>query len=158
MRHDLHHLATGYGTDMRGEAEISAWELRGGVRSLGLYTGCIVLSGALLGLLLAPIRTIRAWRANARRSLFGAKLDYEYYELLDLTVAQLRERPDVPEAGLNHRRHDLSSLAPADNRFKPQFLRPHTRSRLGERSCGSGRACGDRRRRRWSHRESSSSL
>src|SRR5262245_66055231 len=28
--HDLHHVATGYATDWRGEAEISAWELGAG--------------------------------------------------------------------------------------------------------------------------------
>jgi len=28
--HDLHHVATGYDTTVRGEAEISAWELGAG--------------------------------------------------------------------------------------------------------------------------------
>ncbi len=28
--HDAHHLITGYGTDMRGEAELTAWELASG--------------------------------------------------------------------------------------------------------------------------------
>jgi hypothetical protein len=28
--HDTHHLLTGYGTDVRGEAEITAWELASG--------------------------------------------------------------------------------------------------------------------------------
>jgi len=32
--HDLHHVATGYGTDLAGEGEISAWELRAGLRGL----------------------------------------------------------------------------------------------------------------------------
>lgn len=29
-RHDLHHVATGYGTDLIGEAEISSWEIGAG--------------------------------------------------------------------------------------------------------------------------------
>ena len=28
--HDLHHVATGYGTSLVGEAEIGAWEIAGG--------------------------------------------------------------------------------------------------------------------------------
>src|SRR5262245_1592727 len=30
--HDLHHLLTGYGTDLLGEAELGAWELGTGIR------------------------------------------------------------------------------------------------------------------------------
>ena len=83
--------ATGYGTDLRGEGEISAWELRRGIRPLGFYVGSIVLSGALLGLLIAPVRTIRAWRRSGRTpSLFGMH-DRSYDELLTLTVGELRE-------------------------------------------------------------------
>src|SRR5438552_3722467 len=78
--HDLHHVATGYGTDPVGEGEISAWELRRGIRPLGLYVGAIVLGGALLGLALAPRRTLAAWRAagSKRDSLFhGGEHDYD---------------------------------------------------------------------------------
>jgi len=99
MLHDLHHVATGYTTDLAGEAEVSAWESRAGLAPLGLYTGAIVASLALLGLLVAPRRTIRAWRASRRRSLFVlAGLPYD--ELLSLSVADLRRLLDVPEAGL----------------------------------------------------------
>src|SRR3954464_4697912 len=41
-RHDLHHVATGYGTDFVGEAEVSAWELGRGLTGLGLYVRLIV--------------------------------------------------------------------------------------------------------------------
>lgn len=99
-RHDLHHVATGFGTDLRGEAEISAWELRGGLRSLGLYTGSIVLLGCLMGLLIAPRRTIRAWRSSAGRSLFGDSRARDYDSLLELTVGELRELLGVREEGL----------------------------------------------------------
>jgi len=34
MMHDLHHVTTGYGTDIPGEGEISAWELRRGLTGL----------------------------------------------------------------------------------------------------------------------------
>lgn len=112
MRHDLHHIATGYGTDLRGEGEISGWELRGGIRALGLYVGSIVFMGTLLGLLVAPIRTWRAFRANARRSLFGTDVECAYEELLSLTVGQLRERLGISASGLNCRRRGVYAFAP----------------------------------------------
>src|SRR5215471_1196999 len=64
MLHDLHHVATGYGTDIAGEGEISAWELRGGLRGLDPYVRAIVVSGSVAGLLLHPKRTWRAWKAG----------------------------------------------------------------------------------------------
>jgi ubiquinone biosynthesis protein Coq4 len=35
MLHDLHHVATGFGTDMIGEGEVSVWETRRRLRPLG---------------------------------------------------------------------------------------------------------------------------
>src|SRR6185295_18739346 len=35
--HDLHHVVTGYGTGLVGEAEISAYELRAGCRSFMVH-------------------------------------------------------------------------------------------------------------------------
>lgn len=99
MLHDLHHVVTGYTTDLAGEAEISAWEARAGLAPLGLYTGAIVASLALLGLLVAPRRTIRAWRASRGRSLF-VLTGLAYDELLSMSVEDLRRRLDLPEAGL----------------------------------------------------------
>jgi len=87
-----------------GEAEVSAWECRAGLEPLGLYTGVIVASLALLGLLVAPRRTIRAWRASRRRSLFVLS-GTGYGEILSMRVAELRRLLDVPEAGLAEARH-----------------------------------------------------
>ena len=99
MRHGLHHVATGCGTDLAGEAEVAAWECRAGLRPLGLYTGAIVLSIALLGLLIAPRRTVRAWRASRGRSLFHVS-EYSYADLLLLTVGELRALVRLPASGL----------------------------------------------------------
>ncbi|HMI94684.1 MAG TPA: hypothetical protein VK509_25090 [Polyangiales bacterium] len=97
--HDLHHVATGYGTDNVGEGEISAWELRRGLRPLGLYVGAIVLGGTLLGLLVAPRRTLRAYRASGSgTSLFHGEIPYE--TLLTLSIAELRAALGVPDEGL----------------------------------------------------------
>src|SRR5262245_42246613 len=76
MWHDLHHVATGYGTDLTGEAEISAWELRRGLAGLDLYVSAIVVTLAVAGLAIAPVRTWRAWQAGsgAAGNLFSREL------------------------------------------------------------------------------------
>jgi hypothetical protein len=114
MRHDLHHCVTGFGTDLPGEGEVSAWELRRGIRPLGLYVGAIVVLGALGGLLVAPRRTLRAWRASGsgRRSLFHG--DRRYDELLELELGALRERLGVPRDGLAERPRGLHAAAPRE--------------------------------------------
>ena len=115
--HDLHHVVTGFGTDLAGEAEISAWELRRGLSGLGLFVGSIVLSVALLGLFVAPRRTLRAWHAartngplGSRGSLFQTERDYE--SLLRMTVGELRRDLAVPESGMASGPRDLHARAP----------------------------------------------
>jgi hypothetical protein len=99
--HDLHHVVTRFGTDSAGEGEISAWELRRGLRGLGPYVGAIVLGGTVLGLLTAPRRTLRAWLTSGvgHANLFARDLaDYE--AVLEMTIAELRDRLHVPADGL----------------------------------------------------------
>jgi hypothetical protein len=100
--HDLHHIITGYGTDWIGEAEISAWELRAGGLSLARF-GMVVYwldgSGALLGLLLAPRRVWRAFRAaRGQRTLFNESEPFD--TLLEMSVDALRRRLGIPQEGL----------------------------------------------------------
>jgi hypothetical protein len=110
MLHDLHHVATGFGTNLTGEGEISAWELRGGLRSLG-WVGALVVIGALVGLLVAPRRTLRAWRLGGRaRNLFGPDAAAE--EHLSLTLGELRQRLGLPPEGLAHVPRGLHERAP----------------------------------------------
>ncbi len=91
--HDLHHVLTGYGTDWIGEAEIGAWELRGGCNSPFLYW--INSSGVLIGLFLSPARVWRAFRdAKGQRTLYGDSISYE--SLLQMTVGEVRRRLAIP--------------------------------------------------------------
>lgn len=70
--HDLHHVITGYRPDLIGEIEISAFELRTGVKTPMVFFLC--LAGVALGLLIAPSRTWRAWKRGAgRRNLYGQR-------------------------------------------------------------------------------------
>jgi hypothetical protein len=94
--HDLHHVVTGYGTGLVGEAEISAYELRAGCRSFMIYLLC---AGAVLcAMFVAPRRIVRAWRrARGARTLYHTVIPYE--TLLDMSVAELRRHLDIAPAG-----------------------------------------------------------
>jgi hypothetical protein len=113
--HDLHHVATGFGTDLTGEAEISAWEARRGLRGLDLYVSAIVSSLALTGLAFAPRRVRSAWDAAERgTTLFNEKqLDYE--ALLRMSVGELRELLGLPRAGIASHPRQLHGLAPTSS-------------------------------------------
>ena len=92
--HDLHHVATGYGTSVIGEAEISAFELRTGCKSRIVFILCV---GAIaIALFVSPRRVWRAWkRAKGARSLYYAEESYD--TLLSMDVVELRRRMNLPE-------------------------------------------------------------
>jgi hypothetical protein len=94
--HDLHHVVTGYGTGLVGEAEISAYELRAGCRSFMVHLLCV---GAIAGaLFVAPRRILRAWRrARGARTLYHTDIAYE--TLLDMSVAELRRHLNIAPGG-----------------------------------------------------------
>jgi hypothetical protein len=129
MLHDLHHVATGFGTDLVGEGEISAWEARRGLRALGPYVGGIVASGVLMGLLLAPRRTLRAFRGKRGcASLFPlcalskAEFAKRYEELLGMTVGELRRALGVPDPGAADGPRGLHAYAPNRGDTKRSLL------------------------------------
>jgi hypothetical protein len=108
--HDLHHVATGYGTDLAGECELSGWEL-GASRCFGpAYFS--ILGGCLRGLFVAPRRTWRALGHGRRgRALYDRALAYE--RLLELSIAELRAHLGVPAEGLADRPPRLRARAPS---------------------------------------------
>jgi hypothetical protein len=84
--HDLHHVLTGYRTDIYGELEISAWEIGAGCKDFWA-AWFLNLGGLAGGALVAPRRTFRAFvRGLANESLYGRDLE----EVLGKTVAQMR--------------------------------------------------------------------
>jgi hypothetical protein len=108
--HDLLHVATGFGTDHAGEGEISAWQLRRGFAGAGHYVAAIVSFNVLVGLLLAPRRTVAVLRnTGAGASLFTG--EHEYESLLDASVETLRSLLAIPIEGLARER-GLHALAP----------------------------------------------
>ena len=94
--HDLHHVVTGYGTGLVGEAEISAYELRGGCRSVLIFILCV---GAILfGSFVAPRRIWRAWkRAKGSRTLYYTTIPYD--ALLEMNVDDLRRDLGIEREG-----------------------------------------------------------
>ncbi len=100
--HDLHHLASGYGTDWVGEAEIGVWELRAGCKTPVVYY--LNAMAALIGTVIAPRRMVAAWRAaRGARALYRSGLSYE--QALAMTIGELRAHLGVPEGGLGGERH-----------------------------------------------------
>ncbi len=89
--HDLHHVLTGYRTDLPGELEISAWEIGAGCRDFAA-AWVLNLGGMAGGALGMPRRTLRAFaRGRRSTSLYGLPLD----ELLASSVTDARERTGV---------------------------------------------------------------
>lgn len=84
--HDLHHLVLGYGTDLVGEMEISAYELRTVPKTVIVFLLCV--AGVAAGLVAAPRRTLAAWRrARGCRNLYRSGLRYE--EVLGWSMEEL---------------------------------------------------------------------
>jgi hypothetical protein len=86
--HDLHHLLTGYDTDIVGEFEISAWEIAAGCKGFAA-AWVLNLGGMAGGLFRAPGRVFAAFvRGRRQRTTYGEKLD----DVLNLTVGEARAR------------------------------------------------------------------
>lgn len=89
--HDLHHVATGYPTTWKGEAEIGAWEIASGCGSF-VWAWLLNLSAFAVGLALWPGALRRAFlRGRHSRSLYQLEDDFRE-TLLHETVGSLRQR------------------------------------------------------------------
>ena len=89
LKHDIHHLVTGYTAMMKGESEISAWELSTGCRH-NWVAFTINTYGMMSGL---PFNLRGIWKAWLRGKR-SKNLYYEKYndeELKNQTVKDLRK-------------------------------------------------------------------
>lgn len=93
--HDIHHVVTGYSSDFRGEAAISAWELAAGVSNK--HTARILdLAGLSYGGYLFPKTTFQAYVLGTQsKTLYSEGFSQS---LLEESVETLRKRllPAVP--------------------------------------------------------------
>lgn len=105
--HDLHHVVTGYDTDLRGESEIAAWELASGCLR---WPAATVLNffALALGLVIAPARLARAWaRGRHTRNLYGENgVDH----LLPRTVDDMRHALGLDAAAPRTRLRDVLAI------------------------------------------------
>jgi hypothetical protein len=107
--HDLHHVLTGYATDVRGELEISAWEVGGGCADFW-SAWQLNLGGLVGGLIACPRRTWRAFvRGRHSRNLYrGATYDGA---LLGRRVDEVRRELGLDGAVPAGRAGDAAALA-----------------------------------------------
>ena len=86
--HDIHHLVTGYDTSWSGEFELAGWELGSGGCHTHFFFWFDRIGAFAFGLLTAPRRVLRAFRAGWHaRNLY--RLDA--YRVLRMDVDELRE-------------------------------------------------------------------
>jgi hypothetical protein len=106
--HDLHHVLTGYRTDVKGEGEIAAWEIGAGVRD----RGALQLELRVLGFALArwPRALFQAFRRGRQsRNLLDRPVDDA---LLARPVSEMRR-----ELGMDR------ALPPASDADRRAFAR-----------------------------------
>lgn len=95
-QHDVHHVLTGYHTDLAGEAEIGAFELRAGCTSSFLWM--INLTAVVAGLFISPRRVFRAFRrARGAKTLYALELAAKDVETIE--VSALRDLAGIPHDG-----------------------------------------------------------
>ena len=86
--HDIHHVVTGYKTDLLGEAEIASWELAAGTHTKHFAT-IINMPCLLYGAILSPKRVFKAYVLGRSSSTYYAQSFTD--SLLNTTVNQARK-------------------------------------------------------------------
>ena len=97
LKHDIHHLVTGYSAVMKGETEISAWELSTGCTQ-NWFAFTINTYGMMMGI---PFNLWRIWLAW-RRGKLTKNLYHDSYkdqDLLDHSVTSLKKELGLLEDG-----------------------------------------------------------
>ena len=94
LKHDVHHVITGYPSDMRGETEIGAWEVASGCRrywiawALNFYSMVMGIWFNLPGMFRAFVRGRRS------TNLYSNILADE--KAIDMTCEELRQLLSIP--------------------------------------------------------------
>ncbi len=95
LKHDIHHLVTGYPSELKGESEISAWEIASGCSN---YWAALLLDsqGFLLGIFLYPKATFAAFK-KGRRTTNLYQDTFTDQEILNLSPRMLKRRLKLTE-------------------------------------------------------------
>jgi hypothetical protein len=90
LKHDIHHIVTGYTSDFKGETEISAWEIASGCKRYWA-AAALDLSGMTLGFLFNLRGVFRAFVIGKRtRNLYDNAIPDN--EVVKMTIGELRAR------------------------------------------------------------------
>ena len=90
IKHDIHHILTRYNTTLKGESEISMWEIASGCKK---YKAAFLIntSGAMLGFLINYWGILKAFaRGRKTKSLYYDMVSTE--QALDMKVGELRHQ------------------------------------------------------------------
>ncbi|MCD6020125.1 MAG: uncharacterized protein K0S53_3246 [Bacteroidetes bacterium] len=88
MKHDIHHLVTGYSTSLIGESEISAWEIASGCKSYW-FAFFIDTSGFMMGLPINFIRVLKAFsRGRRTKNLYSDHISTD--QAMDMKIGELK--------------------------------------------------------------------
>jgi hypothetical protein len=111
--HDLHHVLTGYATDIIGEFEIAAWEVASGCGRF-VVPWHLNLMGVAAGLLVVPRRTWAAFRRGAVSKSLYRFPDAGQVEHLEVEVAKRQLAiPSQPPEATNRMRAQLLAASVA---------------------------------------------
>lgn len=97
VKHDIHHMLTGCTIDMKGESEISAWEVGGSCKD---YPAAwfLNLSVLMMGMLFNPVNVFKSFiRGRNSRNLYHHELTDE--EAKAMTVGELKAFLNIPASG-----------------------------------------------------------
>lgn len=90
IKHDIHHLLTRYKTTIKGESEISAWEIGSGCKKYWAAT-LINTSGVMIGIPINPRAVLRAFsRGRRTKNLYHELFSNE--EAMNMKIGDLREQ------------------------------------------------------------------
>jgi ubiquinone biosynthesis protein Coq4 len=90
LKHDIHHLLTGYSTNIKGEYEISAWEIASGCKK---YWAAFILdtSGLMLGIAFYFWGTLKAFsRGRRTKNLYDDRISDQ--QALNTNISDLRSQ------------------------------------------------------------------
>lgn len=94
LKHDIHHMLTGYSTLFKGETEISAWEIGGGVRHYWM-AWMLDIGGMMFGLVFNLGGVFRAFvRGRHSINLYSDLIDNK--TILDMPISEILKVIKVP--------------------------------------------------------------
>jgi hypothetical protein len=101
IKHDIHHLVTGYDTTVKGESEISAWEIGSGCKN---YRAAFFIdtSGTMMGILLNFRSVLRAFsRGRKTKNLYHDLFTPE--QELDMKIDEIQKHLMLDKYPINTR-------------------------------------------------------